>query len=340
MREQHVSQLAPGEQSPLQAAFEYSDGMGSVVVKKVQAEPEADGQPLRWVANGKTILNNKGKPVKQYEPYFSPPEWAIGSRNRAKKASRRSFTTMPSVARCAPKCRTAASAGSSSRPGMCARSTRTIRCKRASGTDRTGSTTADRQSSRRFSHAGGTSAPRVGRANMPTRPRSRFSTASGARSSPSPTTGSRNAAGELKDEKYLTFTKLDAEGKPLWIRDARKNLVMQYITPPVPNNQAADPVTGFAPCYDIAGNLLFQHSMDAGDRWMLNDAAGKPMLAWDSRGHTFRTDYDALHRPVGSFVKGADPLDANRMIQFEKVIYGDTPGNGLTDAPAKIRPEN
>ena len=74
MREQHVSQLAPGEQSPLQAAFEYSDGMGSTIVKKVQAEPEAEDKPLRWIANGKTILNNKGKPVKQYEPYFSPPE--------------------------------------------------------------------------------------------------------------------------------------------------------------------------------------------------------------------------------------------------------------------------
>jgi hypothetical protein len=47
VREQHVSQLAPGDQSSLQAAFEYSDGMGSVLVKKVQAEPEAAGQPLR-----------------------------------------------------------------------------------------------------------------------------------------------------------------------------------------------------------------------------------------------------------------------------------------------------
>jgi hypothetical protein len=71
VREQHVSQLALNEKSPLQAAFEYSDGMGSVVVKKVQAEPEKPGQAMNWVANGKTILNNKGKPVKQYEPYFS-----------------------------------------------------------------------------------------------------------------------------------------------------------------------------------------------------------------------------------------------------------------------------
>ena len=76
VREQHLSQLAAGEQSLLQASFEYSDGMGSVLVKKVLAEPESAGQPLRWVANGKTILNNKGKPVKQYEPYFS----AVGHR--------------------------------------------------------------------------------------------------------------------------------------------------------------------------------------------------------------------------------------------------------------------
>ena len=92
-----------------------------------------------------------------------------------------------------------------------------------------------------------------------------------------------NAAGILKDEKYFTFTKLDAEGKPLWIRDARGNLVMQYITPAKANNDPSDAIPASAvPCYDIAGNLLFQHSMDAGDRWMLMDAAGKPMLAWDT----------------------------------------------------------
>ena len=95
-------------------------------------------------------------------------------------------------------------------------------------------------------------------------------------------------------------------------------------------------MSGFVPCYDIAGNLLFQHSMDAGDRWMLNDATGKPMLAWDDRNHQFRTEYDELHRPTGSFVKGADSLNANRTIQFEKVVYGDTPSNGLSDA-AKLQ---
>ena len=40
--------------------------------------------PLRWIASGKTILNNKGKPVKQYEPYFCRP--AIGHRYDAAEA--------------------------------------------------------------------------------------------------------------------------------------------------------------------------------------------------------------------------------------------------------------
>ena len=42
--------------------------------------------------------------------------------------------------------------------------------------------------------------------------------------------------------------------------------------------------------YDMLGNRIHQASMEAGERWMLNDVAGKPIRAWDSRGHAFRTD--------------------------------------------------
>ena len=65
--------------------YEYSDGAGNILMIKAQAEPglakrrNADGSieeidtgtEVRWVGNGRTILNNKGNPVKQYEPYFS-----------------------------------------------------------------------------------------------------------------------------------------------------------------------------------------------------------------------------------------------------------------------------
>jgi RHS repeat-associated protein len=335
VREQHVSQLATGEQSPLQASFEYSDGMGSVVVKKVQAEPEKAGQPIRWVASGKTILNNKGKPVKQYEPYFSltavghqyeePPEVGVTPVIYYDAVGRTVRTEMPD--------------GSFSRvefspwyvksydPNDTAFNADLAKC-----------------------------SDWYRRRIDPTHPRfAEFNTVENARAAKAIEVHAdtpaltildslgrdvisiahnrvKAAANVLKDDRYLTFTKLDAEGKPLWIRDARKNLVMKYIRPLVPNDRAADPVADFVPCYDIAGNLLFEHSMDAGDRWMLNDAAGKPMCAWDNLDRAFRTDYDALHRPVGSFVKGANPAKPNQTIQFEKVIYGDTPGNGLSDA--------
>ncbi len=50
--------------------------------------------------------------------------------------------------------------------------------------------------------------------------------------------------------------------------------------------------------YDMLGNRIHQASMEAGERWMLNDVAGKPIRAWDSRDHQFRTAYDALRRPT------------------------------------------
>ena len=91
-RETHVSDLLPNQKSRLQVSFSYSDGFGREVQKKIQAENgkvpqreadgsikvDADNQPvmsandaLRWVGSGWTVFNNKGKPVRQFEPFFS-----------------------------------------------------------------------------------------------------------------------------------------------------------------------------------------------------------------------------------------------------------------------------
>ena len=50
--------------------FLYSDGFGRESQRKFQAEPDASGAP-RWVGTGWTIYNNKGQPVRQFEPFFS-----------------------------------------------------------------------------------------------------------------------------------------------------------------------------------------------------------------------------------------------------------------------------
>ena len=62
--------------SKIQISFSYSDGFGREIQKKIQSEPGpvTDGGPIvdpRWVGSGWTIYNNKGKPVRQYEPFFT-----------------------------------------------------------------------------------------------------------------------------------------------------------------------------------------------------------------------------------------------------------------------------
>jgi RHS repeat-associated protein len=80
---------------PRRAGFQhertYSDGSGREAMKKVQAEGgevpvrlpgggierHPDGSPVtraearRWVGTGRTVFDNKGNPVKKYEPFFS-----------------------------------------------------------------------------------------------------------------------------------------------------------------------------------------------------------------------------------------------------------------------------
>ena len=48
------------------------DANGAVVLEaNNQPEMTPNGATTRWVGSGWTVFNNKGKPVRQYEPYFS-----------------------------------------------------------------------------------------------------------------------------------------------------------------------------------------------------------------------------------------------------------------------------
>ncbi len=48
---------------------EFSDGAGSIFMTKATAAP--DGATARWIGSGRVVLNNKGLPIKQYEPFYS-----------------------------------------------------------------------------------------------------------------------------------------------------------------------------------------------------------------------------------------------------------------------------
>ena len=310
-REKHVFQLAD---SPLQTSFQYTDGSGNIVVAKMQAEPENAGGALRWIASGKTILNNKGKPVKKYEPYFTvhqmfeePLQMGVTPVMYYDAVGRLVRTDMPDQ--------------SYSRVEFTPWFSATFDQNDTLLED--GNVWYDTNRNSQDVNKQNVAKAATIHANTPTL--SFFDSL--GRDVISLAHNRWNAKGDVpKEEKYFTYTKLDAEGKPLWILDDRNNRVMQYIFPYKPDNQdetAWNPV--YFPCYDIAGNLLFQHSMDGGDRWMLNDSAGKPMYAWDSRQHRFFTEYDKLHRPTNSWLYKED-TNKNILVGIE--IYQDNlPGN-------------
>ena len=322
LREQHCT---PSEESPLQLAFEYSDGSGKVLVKKAQAEPEPGNITLRWIASGKTIHNNKGKPVKQYEPYFSENE------HRFEEPQEVGVTPIIYYDALGRVVRTRFPDGSFSRVEF------TPWQVIAFDQNDTVLESGHDWYTRNLSPAATEEVQRAAKltelhANTPA---TVFLDSLGREVISVEHNRFVNESGEEEAEKYITFSKFDAEGKPLWIRDARGNLVMQYITPPVANDLSTDPISGFAPCYDIAGNLLLQHSMDSGDRWIINDAAGKPFYAWDlndrvkpdgtlsTEERIIRISYDGLHRPLTQDLK----VNTNAWQSTERFVYGENQPN-------------
>lgn len=84
-RDIHKSMENPGHEARIFIEINYIDGFGNIISSKKLYEPgkakaiDADGNMIlvdtgtasRWIASGRSILNNKGKPHQVYEPYFS-----------------------------------------------------------------------------------------------------------------------------------------------------------------------------------------------------------------------------------------------------------------------------
>ncbi|MEP3890333.1 MAG: SpvB/TcaC N-terminal domain-containing protein [Hellea sp.] len=82
-RETHHSELPSGETPRWMEARIYSDGFGREVLSKAKAAKtkptkDEDGKVVegvpQWLSSARTVFDNKGNPVLQYEPYFTPNE--------------------------------------------------------------------------------------------------------------------------------------------------------------------------------------------------------------------------------------------------------------------------
>ena len=303
-RENHVNS-PNGNPSPVQVSLSYSDGFGREVQKKIEAEPGNTLTDPRWVGNGRTIFNNKGKPVKQYEPFFSsthlyedepemvmtgvtlilfydPLERVVATlhpNHTYEKVvfdpwTQKTWDVNDTVALEDPKNDLDVGSFFKRLPDVDYLPTWFTRAQASAST-------AERDAANKaLAHA---NTPTIAHFDTLGRP---FLT----------------IADNGTDGKYETHVKLDIEGNQREVTDARGNRVMQHE-------------------FDLLGHVIHSQSMDAGDRWMLNNVAGHPIRIWDSLKHQIHHQYDELQRPTHLFVQkeGEQELLAERIVYGEKI---------------------
>jgi RHS repeat-associated protein len=326
-RETHVSDLRPGERSRTQIGLGYSDGFGREIQKKLQAEPGAlvEGGPEadpRWIGSGWTVFNNKGQPVRQYEPFFSashdfefativgasvillydPVARVVATLHANKTYEKTAFDPwrqtnwdVNDTVRLDPA--TDPDAGEFFRRLPDCDYLPTWYRMRIEG--QMGSAEKD-AAEKAAKHA---DTPVV--AYFDSLGRTFLTVADNGRDK----TGSAR--------KYLTRTLLDIQGNQRAVVDALGRVVVRGQ-------------------FDLLGRHIRQASMESGERWTLMDAVGKPIRAWNSRLYTLRTEYDALRRQVRSFVQRGDPYERNagtysRETLFEQTVFGDSAETGLAE---------
>jgi RHS repeat-associated protein len=318
-REMHASDPLPLGGLKVQVSVSYSDGFGREIQKKIQAEPGpliegglAPTVKLRWVGSGWTILNNKGKPVKQFEPFFDNTH-AFRFGQQVGVSSTLFYDPLQRVVATLhpnhtwekvvfdPWCQetwdvndTALIDDPKTDPDV------GEFFQRLDASDYWPTWYAQRQrgalgpieqaaAAKTATHAATPSlayADALGR-NFLTVAHNRFEQ-------------NRTAV----EEQYTTRVVFDIEGNQRAVIDANDRVVMRYD-------------------YDLLGTQVHQASMEAGERWMLNDVVGQPIYAWDSRGHQFQTTYDALRRPLDVMLQvGADPT-----LLVNRTVYGESRPN-------------
>ena len=342
-RETHDSAPVPAGGLKIQHSFSYSDGFGREIQKKIQAElgpvptrdasgetiVGTDGQPVmtlndvspRWVGSGWTVFNNKGKPVRQYEPFFTdtnrfefdvrigvspvlfydPVERVVATLRPNQTWEKVVFDAWrqetwdvnDTVLIADPKADPDAGDFFSRLPD--ADYLPTWYTQRQSGALGPQEQTAARKAA---IHAG---TPTEAHADSLGRT---FLTVAHNKFKYSDTP----PADPPVEEFHRTRVILDIEGNQRVVRDAivqngdqQGRVVMRYD-------------------YDMLGNRIHQASMEAGERWMLNDVAGNPLCAWDSRNHQFRTAYDQLRRPTDSYLREGGGAE----LRVGRTVYGET----------------
>jgi RHS repeat-associated protein len=295
-REQH------GAANPRwQESYAYSNGSGGVILVKVQANPgkallvngdgsvvEVDADP-RWVGNGRTILNNKGNPVKQYEPYFSATHEYEDER-ALRELGVTPILYYDAVGR---NIRTLFPNGTFARVEFDPWQQTVFD---ANDTVKQSQWYADRGSP------------------DPT-------------TQPEPLNDPQQRAAWLaaKHADTPAIVHFDSLGRPIYaISDygggktagvrSESDLTGRFSS--VFDQMGREVASGFV---GMAGHPVVGESAEKGRRWTFQNVLGALVKTWDEHGRAFRVEYDDLHRPLSAFVQEAGQSE----ILFDYVVYGD-----------------
>ena len=345
-RETHVSDPLSLEGLQIQVGFGYSDGFGREIQTKIQAEPglapERDeagvlrcDRPLietnpRWVGTGRTIFNNKGNPVKQYEPFFSPTH-IYESETELVECGVTPILLYDPIQRVVA---TLAPNHTYSKVVFDAWQQATWDVNDTLTEETREDFSADENVGSYFA--------RLNEADYLPTWFTRYSTGTPAEQDAAtkaiahagtPSVVHLDTLGRpiltLEDNgefgQYETRVGLDIEGNQLYVIDARGNPVMvnAIVTRDnqgVPLRDAQGNPMIETTAYNLLGHSFYSLSSDAGERWTLNNVAGNPIRGWNSRGFETRLEYDELQRPTHLFVRQEA---AAAEVLAERTVYGD-----------------
>jgi RHS repeat-associated protein len=316
-RETHVQDLGDGA-SRLQVSVRYSDGFGREIQRKLQAGagPLNGGGPTvdhRWIGSGWTIWNNKGKPVRKYEPFFTATaDFSFGT-----------TAGVSSTLFYDPAGRVAATLYPDHSWGKVVFDPWRQESWDANDTVLIPNPSADSDVGSFFSRlpkgdylptwlairnagelgAGAVTAAQKATVHANTPSTVHFDALARAFLTIAFNRSQSDAAPPV-ELFYRTIMTFDIESNQRVITDTLGRAIVTYD-------------------YNLLNMRVRQSSPDAGDRWMLNDSAGKPLLGWDNRNYMVEHQYDAARRPVGLWVQTWIITGTPTVVLAERTVYGE-----------------
>jgi RHS repeat-associated protein len=338
-RETHLSEPPPAGGLKIQIRFSYSDGFEREIQQKGQAEPkkiEGVAGPPRWVASGWTVFNNKGKPVRQFEPFFSAAQ-AFEFGVRAGVSPILFYDPLERVVATIHPNHTYEKVTFDPWQQTTWDANDTVLGDPRSDADIRGYTAAP------FANLSAGSPPspwqtwHAQREGGALGEQEQVAARKAAAHADTPTTAYLDVLGRPfltvahnrvvcpnhvlhgSEDHFHTRVDLDIEGNERAVRDA---VTHAY---DADGEAVVDELGRVVMCYDydMLGNRIHQFSMEAGARWTLSDVAGNPIRAWDTLNHTFFTEYDPLRRPLRIRVTGGDPDRPTETLLTERLVYGE-----------------